>query len=267
MNETKTSTQCRANRIQPINTVLAVLLLLLLVGFLPTMAIGQNYLEISVGGSFPCGDNFGWTGEKDISDIALFDNGSKGGWGLGYNVGLGFYIPCGLENMYASLLIDYHSNGLGWGPNEGLDSICRYLERTVGGSFTTKMKPYYYNIPIMTGLRYSMPLFEKAVFFIEAEVGLNVRLIKSLKIASDEMTLIRKYDTRSTMAFRFGCGLQFNNHVTVSCYIYDLGRVDINGTTITEFKSGTSPTTSPFPFRRGKSVNTAILAMKVAYSF
>ena len=241
----------------------------LVIIFLPGKAFEQTNWEISLGVNQP-GVSFygGYYGNiTQESDIVLFDDERNGGASRGFNAGFGVLFPCeiwGIEKLFVSLRTDLLYNGINDEAKACIVDMRKKLEELYDESFRTKRSPCYINMPIMTGLRYSIPLTECINIFIEANVGLNIRMITPLKIESNGIQLIRYYETKGTIACRFGCGIHVSKHFSISAYLYELGKASVNMTTQV---SGSTSVSNTRDFHNGESLTIDMWSVALIYSF
>lgn len=235
----------------------------------PNNGMGQNVWEFSLGTVIPVGDFSGGeynrtTGE---SNFALFDYGEKGGTNMGFNAGVGLYIPTRLNNTLFCIRGDVVYNYLGTKAKSYLDLNRDVLGANFGGVFVTEKTPRYWNIPIMAGVKYLIPVRDSLIFYIEAEGGMNFRNITQYKVQSSSRQIILDYESTSTLMFRMGFGLHVTRMLSVSLYYYDLGSSQIIVTTtgVVKYSSGESVTSQTTV--EGEKLHTTLLTMGFALSF
>lgn len=238
------------------------------------MTMGQSSFEFGLGITTTLG-NFGtgqYNAQTRATNIALFDDGGKGvptdGGAnfFGFGAGAGMYVPIGKKKVSICVRADLFYNFLGEEANNCIDDICKYLDQTVGGTFTTKRKPSYVNIPLTVGLRCSFPIAENTKLFVEGGTGINISIISPLKIESTDLVLTREYGTQYTMALIFGGGIQITKHIVISTCIYSLGKRDVDGITKTSVYAGTAPTAPVYQFKNGKDLPIELIAFKFNYT-
>ena len=249
--------------------LLSATLLLLTALFCPTTAVGQRTWEINMGFILPLGD-FGdgnYNQSTGASDIAVFDYGENGAADMGVGLGVGTYIPWATDNMYFCLRGDFLYTWLSSVASHYLDDVSDYLDQTYGGGFMTKRIPKYFNIPIMAGVRYKIPLREEQAFFFEGEAGLNFRYITKYKCESDNIELVFDYESANTFMFRVGFGFQVKKNFSLSLYYYDLGKSEVVLTTRTTINDGTNGSYTNNGFFDGNKLHTTLATLGLNISF
>lgn len=247
---------------------LTILLLLTALSY-PSKSMGQKTWEVSLGTSFPLGDFQGgdfnrYTGG---SNYALFDKGDKGGSDFGLNAGVGMSYPTKINNLSLCLRGDIHFTFLDSKVNDYLDLAADYLGATYGGTFETKRKPKYLNIPLTAGLRYAIPLRDSIALFFEAAAGLNFRYITKYKIQSEDKSLTMTYESANTLALRFGVGLKVARFLSVSFSYYDLGKSAIKAYTESTVSTASGGHYTHEDVYDGDDLHTSLITMGMTFHF
>ena len=234
-----------------------IIFLIALFFSLSIQAQTQKSFNISIGGSFPLGKfaSFTYDPATMVSDAGWFDvDGECGAASSGLNVGFELLIPLKNERFSFTISADLNYNGIkkeaiNFGQDlatyltEGLKDEWRgqgYVVTSASGTLEKSLS--HFNVPLLAGLRYTLPLKDDISLFAEGGVGLNLRFISAFKTLcrinfnyrGSSQTLVCKnsfgYEMKPTLAFRLGVGINVTKRLSLSAYYYYLGTGDVIST-------------------------------------
>lgn len=246
--------------------------------------------SINIGGSFPIGDFAKMEYNKNTmkTDCALFDeNTICGAASSGLSLGSIVLFPLQFERLSFAVSFDLHYNPLNSNAKSCLtqmskmiDASCRQGIANDGGSSITSScsldwSGAYYNIPILVGLRYTLPFQNGMSAFAEGNIGYNLRLLSPIRFTERASCLYRgqyislkmketiSYATKGAVAFRMGVGICFTEKLSLSAFYYYLGKGDVFSTLSTD--DGESQP-SKQNFQLG-TLTPMVITLKLGYNF
>lgn len=255
--------------------------------------IAQNpvHWNVSIGGSFPIGNFGAMSYDKNTlaTDCALFDVDMKnGGAGVGLNIG-GEMLYALKTNLNLSVSVDVHYNPLNGDAKSYTIAMGNYLAdvfkqqildnggTSVSLSCSLNKNSTYFNIPLMVGLRYNIPLVKRMRLFAFGNVGINIRVITPLSFTTRTNYMMGGYNyvsniketfsytTEGTFTFRIGAGFQFTDNLSIIASYYYLGAGNIYSKIIAEDMDGHVQ-----PFEQNLELGTVtpmMAVLKLNYSF
>lgn len=255
-------------------------------------AYAQNNMRwsLNVGSSFPLGNyaNMDYDGTNLTSDWALFEEDTKcGGASTGINWGIEALIPLQDERFSITIIGDFHIAHLNATAKSYLAAVGQGLVNTIvqqtinaGASqaraeCTRTKEPSYINLPIMAGVRYTIPFSNGMSCYADGGIGYNFKRISplELKIKSDYVyggimyntteKLTLSYSTNNSFAFRLGGGLNFRNNISISAYYYYLGGADVSSHVRMEDSDGGVQTQT---YHSG-TITPMMFVLKIGYTF
>lgn len=236
-----------------------VLLLVALLANCVVFAQNKTDWNVSLGGSFPIGKfgDFSYDPNTLVSDCGLMDEYMSGGAAsTGFNVGVEALFPRQNEKLSFTLSADIHYNSLNSGAKKFMNVMASVLDYSlqnqvasnggisISSSCVVDGKASYINVPLLAGLRYTMPMNNGKSFYAEGGVGVNLRFVTPIifiermnYLAGDyyyEMNIEErfKYSMKGTLAFRVGLGMNFEDKLSLSAYCYYLGSGDVSATIV-----------------------------------
>ena len=244
--------------------------------------------SISIGGAFPIGDfaSLNYNNNPLVSDCVLFDEGEKGGAAGGLNLGYDVIIPLKSEKLDFTIAFDFHFNGLNDNASLYLDEIGQYLvDNSVqllinAGASQARSEcsknstPRYLNMPLLAGVRYTIPFSSSISFYADGGVGYNFRNISPLRLTlrndyvyngimyNETMKMTNTYSTSGSIAFRLGAGLIVKNNISFSAYYYYLGSANVSMQSRVEGDGGTQTQT----YQNG-TIYPMEFVLKLGYTF
>lgn len=229
------------------------ILFVALLASLSVQAQNNTTWNVSVGGSFPIGNftSFSYDPNTLVTNCGLMDiNANGGAASLGFNVGIETLFPMQNDKLSFTISADINHNGINSDCRRYLTLVASYLDNTlrnqiqssggtsVSSSCVVDRSPSYINIPMLAGMRYTIPLKNGMDFFAEGGVGMNLRIVTPLVFTEranclyggyyEEMTIDTKYKyaMKGTLAFRLGLGLRFAEKLSLAAYYYYMGTGD-----------------------------------------
>lgn len=267
-----------------------VLIVLLLSGF-ATQAQVKPTWNVSVGGSFPLGNftSFSYDPNTLVTNCGIMDEDANGGAAsTGINLGIGALYPTKTENLSFAISADFNYNGINGEAKKYVNLIASYLDATlrsqvessggtsVSSSCAVKGRPSYFNIPIVAGLKYNVPMNNGMVFFAEGGVGLNMRFITPITLYERmnyldggyyyEMNIDEryKYPMKGSLAFRLGAGIRFAEKLSLGAYYYYMGSGDVSATVIAKDPKDSSIQPSEQSMQLG-TINPMMAVVRLSY--
>lgn len=267
------------------------ILLIALLASLSVQAQNSTTWNVSVGGSFPIGDftSFSYDPNTLVTNCGLMDIDANGGAAsAGFNLGVEALFPMQDDNLSFSLSADLNYNGINSDGKRYLNLVASYLDNTlrnqvqsnwgtsVSSSCVVDGTPSYLNIPLLAGMRYTMPMKNGMDFFAEGGIGMNLRLVTPIKFIErmnflyggyyEEMTIDAryKYAMKGTLAFKLGVGVKFAEKLSLGAYYYYLGAGDVSGTIIAKDANDSSIQPSEQSAQYG-TVNPMMAVVKLCY--
>ena len=209
--------------------------------------------------------------DLDNGEWALINENRKdGGAGLGVDLGLqwnfGIQSVNGLSILFS---VDAIANTLNSDVKDFIDDVIDNAEDN-GYDDASVTKPLYINIPIMVGATYNYKFNESFGVFGEAALGLNIRDITNLKYSleagSYESSQTLDYKLATTVAYRVGAGLVFNDKYTLGISYWNLGAAKVNAKITDEVDgpSGHDKDTEKF---KGKALTPTMAMLRVGFRF
>ena len=213
------------------------------------MAQNPVHWNVSIGGSFPIGNYGAMSYDKNTlaTDCALFDVDKKnGGAGLGLNIG-GEILYALKTNLNLSISADVYYNSLNSNAKSYTIAMSNYFAdvfkqqiidnggTSVSSSCSLNRNSTYFNIPLMVGLQYSIPLGDRVNIYAFGNIGMNIRCITPMKYTTRTNYMMGgynyvmniketfSYSTEGTFAFRIGAGFQFTSNLSIVASYYHLG--------------------------------------------
>lgn len=240
-------------------------------------SFAQTHFGLRLGGALPMGDfaEAKVTKSGDVKSWALIQkDGKYGGAAFGFNVGAivkfdissvsGLGIVASLDFIYNDLNSDIKDAA------EVDDNDYVEIEYTL---------PKYFNIPIMVGVNYTLPLSDAIGVYGEAALGLNLRKITKCYIHREEdnagngnidyeSEIELTYDMAKTFGFRLGGGIIFNERFSIGIDYYALGSEKVKGEVGGSYsESGGSPHNLDAKYSGQKALSTNILMIRCGIMF
>lgn len=271
------------------------MLILLITGVNAVNAQKKFEWNINVGGSFPVGafSRINYNSTDLSSDCGLFNEDANGGATTGFIIGAEVTMPLNNERISLFLSADFHHNGIKSDAKAYLTELCNYSADLWGqqlvdagvhlqsSTCTLDKTPFYINIPILAGARYSFDIYDGMKLFVKAGIGLNIRKITSWQITGTQKYIFSdnsdntwqknvqtfSYETCSTLAFKIGAGLNLTENISFSANFYYLGAGDVSAkqTVVTSAEYVTPNTASQYI--KFKSINPTMIVIKIGYTF
>ncbi len=258
---------------------------------LSVQAQNSTTWNISVGGSFPIGNftSFSYDPNTLVTNCGLMDiDANGGGASAGFNLGFEALLPMQNDNLSFCLSADLNYNGFNSDGKRFLNLIASYLDNTfrnqlqsnggtsVYSSCVVNGTPSYINIPLLVGMRYTMPMKNSMDFFAEGGIGMNLRFVTPIKFTErmnclyggyyEEMTIDErfKFAMKGTLAFRLGLGVKFAEKLSLGAYYYFLGAGDVSATIIAKEPNNSSIQPSEQSAQYG-TINPMMAIVKLCY--
>lgn len=175
----------------------------------------QGKVEVRAGLSFPIG-NFAY---DNISNP--FNN--AGGARIGFDIGGTYIHKIQQKDFSVFLSTDFIYNGLSLDAKDIFESSIR---AEIGQSSNLDITFFkYINLPIITGMRYTYNLKDKAVLFGDVGLGANFLSVSDMNIIYDngneevEIT----YDQSTQFAFKLQAGVLIRDKYTLGLNYLNLG--------------------------------------------
>ncbi|MBR1834793.1 MAG: hypothetical protein IJ785_04730 [Bacteroidales bacterium] len=249
----------------------------------------KSQWSINIGGSFPIGDFAKMEYDKNTlgTDCALFDDKTFcGAASSGLSLGSTVLFPLQFERLSFAVSLDLHYNPLNSNAKSYLtqvsymiDAGCRQEIANGGGSSITSScsldwSGAYYNIPILVGLRYTLPFQNGMSAFAEGNIGYNLRILSPIRFTERISCLYRgqyisfkmketlSYATKGTVTFRMGVGICFTEKLSLSAFYYYLGKGEVFSTsTVDDGESQPSKQS----FQLG-TLTPMVITLKIGYN-
>lgn len=248
---------------------------------------------VSIGGSFPIGNysSFSYDPNTLITSCGLLDAGASGGAAsTGLNFGIEALFPMQNDKINFTLSADFHYNGLNGESKSYLNLAASYIDNalrnqiqssggaSVSSSCVVNSTPSYINIPLLVGMRYTMPMNNGMDFFAEAGAGMNLRFVTPLVLTErmsylyggyhEKMTIETryKYAMKGTMAFRLGAGVRFAEKLSLGAYYYYMGKGDVSVIVVSKELNDSSIQPSEQSAQYG-TVNPMMAVIRLSYYF
>ena len=269
-----------------------ILLLFALLTSLSVQAQTNTAWIVSVGGSFPIGNysSFSYDPNTLITSCGLMDVDANGGAAsTGLNLGVEALFQMQNDNINFTLSADFNYNGLNSESKSYINRVASYLDNSlrnqvqssggtsISSSCVVDGTPSYFNIPVLAGMRYTMPMKNGMDIFAEASIGMNLRIVTPIIFTErmnylyggyyEEMTIDTryKYAMKGTMAFRLGAGVRFTENLSLGAYYYYMGKGDVSVTVISKEPNNSSIQPSEQSEQYG-TVNPMMAVVKLSYS-
>ena len=247
--------------------------------------------NVSVGGAFPIGKftSFSYDPNTLATTCGFLDENVNGGAAsLGFNLGIEALVPLQNPKLSFTLSADFNYNGVNSECKKYLNLSAEYIDNTlrsqvqreggssINSSCVVERTPSYLNIPILAGLRYTMPINDAMDFFAECGIGANLRIITPIKLMERisylyggyyyKMSIDEqfKYSMKGSLAFRLGAGVRFTEKLSLSAYYYYLGAGDVSSTIIAKDPTDNSSQPSEKSLQLG-TINPMIAVVKLSY--
>lgn len=247
--------------------------------------------NVSVGGTFPIGkfSSFSYDPNTMVTTCGFLDENVNGGAAsLGFNLGIEALVPLQNHKLSFTISADFNYNGVNSDSKKYLNLAAEYLDNTfrsqvqrdggssINSSCVVERTPSYINIPILAGLRYTMPLNDGMDFFAECGIGANLRFITPIKLMERisylygghyfKMSIEEqfKYSMKGSLAFRLGAGVKFTEKMSLSAYYYYLGAGDVSSTIIAQDPNDNTSLPSEKNLQLG-TINPMIAVVKLSY--
>ena len=247
--------------------------------------------NVSVGGSFPIGDfaSFSYDPNTLVTNCGLMDEDANGGGAsAGFNLGFEALLPMQNDNLSFCLSADLNYNGFNSDGKRFLNLSASYFDNTlrnqvqssggtsVSSSWVVNGTPSYINIPLLVGMRYTMPMKNSMDFFAEGGIGMNLRIVTPIKFTErmnylyggyyQEITIDErfKFAMKGTLAFRLGLGVKFAEKLSLGAYYYYMGTGDVFVTITAKDPNNSSIQPSEQSAQYG-TVNPMMAVVKLSY--
>ncbi len=220
------------------------LLVVAVAAFLLSFGAAYAQVSFSVGGTVPLSD----FANKDLASNGLVNtvNGTTGGANIGAMAGFKYQAKLPIHGLSIMGTVDVMWN----------DISKKVIEDYLGGEDITY--PDFFNVPVMAGLNYTLPIVGEVAVYAEAGVGCNIRHITKTKSAALNTEI--SYDPAFTLAYQAGAGIKINKLLLSATY-YVLGAAPIEGELLTSFFGEYS---ADMTFGE---VNPNLLAIRVGFVF
>lgn len=209
-------------------------------------AVAQNDIKLSVGAMFPNG-NFG---EFREGSFALQDGQKYGGAGMGLGIGVSYKYNgniIGINGLGAVVSANAMYNGLNEDANDYLDNQEILNNMAIS-------RPRYFNIPLLVGANYAFPLSPETTLYVEAQVGVNFRIITDMILEQGTNEASLSFSSATTFAYQVGAGLVLKKKYSVSVEYYNLGAGKMKG----KLSPGSETMT-------GSKLTPTLIALKLGY--
>ncbi len=87
---------------------------------------------------------------------------------------------------------------------------------------------HYFNTPILTGLKISIPVSQQFALYGTGQVGCNIMKEIDLKYEVLNTKFIREFETNVIFAWGFGGGVIVNDHVSIGVRYINLGEPEVD---------------------------------------
>lgn len=268
------------------------MLIALLASLLSVQAQTKPIWNVSVGGSFPIGyfASFSFDPNTLYTDCGFMnENVNCGAAVLGINLGIEALFPMQNHKLFFTFSADFNYNGVTSDCKKYLNLVADFFNAnfrsqvqndggtSVSSSCVVDGIPSHLNLPLLAGLRYTIPINNRMDLFAEGSVGANLRGITPITLIERMNYMYRgyyiestieeqfKYALKGSLAFRFGMGVRFAEHLFLSAYYYYLGLGDVSATIIA--KDPTDNTVQPLEqSMQFGTINPMMVVVKLGYS-
>lgn len=267
------------------------LLLIAILASVSLQAQKSTTWNVSVGGSFPIGNftSFSYDPNTLVTNCGLLDIDADGGAAsAGLNLGVEALFPMQNDNLSFCLSADLNYNGINSDSKRYLNLLALYIDNSlrnqvqsnggtsISSSCVVDGTPSYINIPLLVGMRYTMPMKNGMDFFTEGGIGMNLRFVTPIKFTermnyihggyNEVMTIDErlKYAMKGTLAFKLGLGVKFAEKLSLGAYFYYLGAGDVSVTIIAKDPNNSSIQPSEQSEQYG-TVNPMMAVVKLSY--
>jgi len=183
--------------------------------FASAQTFAQSSFDVKVGIASPMSD----FGSEDQ------DNEEAGGAATGFNIGLKYTYQLSDNGIGLFAGLDFNYNGL---KKDVRDDFEEEFENI--GIMNAEYKFYrFINVPFSGGLNYTYVANDQVALFANAGVTANMLKVTDFEIAFSGVDVTSEYDLSSSIGFRAGAGVLFNDQISVAIDYYGLGTHDLNG--------------------------------------
>lgn len=214
---------------------------------------GQNYVIIKGGLAIPNGK---YGDINDLNSWALLSSSTKyGGAGLGFGLGMSFKYDFSSARGFGVI---FSANAI---YNSLSSDVNDFVDDIESSGFDVS-KPAYFNFPITGGLNYMYKLNDEIKFFLEGQLGINIRIITTYERSKVGYEDEYEYETATSMAYQVGAGFLFKNTYSISLEYFDLGAATVKSNET--IRQGS--TTSHYKRNQGK-VDPTMIMLRLGYNF
>lgn len=250
-----------------------VLIAAALMAMLGGAAMAQGTFTLKLGGGFPMGDFADAKADYNNGNIrwGLITKNTDGGAGLGFNAGFEYNIPVSsINGLGVVISVDAFYNGL----NEDLNDFFADYKEDLDNNFDSwSLKlPNYFNIPVMVGAKYDLPLTSGISLYAAGAAGANMRIVTPYELVLEGTGVTRtttvEFDAAITFGFRLAAGVTFAEKYSVELGYYNLGAGKVKGEEkeVWEYSNGTPNDTDKDKFTQ-KSITPTLLTLRLGISF